>query len=448
VARCPFRRRVNPDGNPDDVGETSTTLEVGVNKRRAALLPVAAIGVLLAAAPASASVTASWKTPTDSTTFTSNDPIAFQVSLAHSTLDSSKVSLSISVPGPQAGPYVVASTTGSSLSWTFTPACPNHSGGCPTGSAPAYNGRYTASLSGGTTGTRTVYLQVPPAAPTGVAATATAQHRVKVTWAANKEPDLTGYDVFASDGTVVVENLPIDTLSYEFDLPDSGYGGEHGYVVRAHRLACANCPDNSAQLDSPLSQPGTVTLTEPTPEPQPSDDGGSGGTSTGGGDNTGNGGYGNDGTTSSGGTSTGGNSSGGGTTQPSGNGYDDAGNTSGSFSSGSKPAAAVAQQRAAFGLTFKNFAPKLGAPKLPPLPQFAPQPLPEGTYDPLLNYGDDKEPGGGAAVASGPSLTTSVVETFTEAFQGARLFRSIAIALLLLLAAGHLRLWLRQEPHH
>jgi uncharacterized membrane protein YgcG len=423
--------------------------------RRAAWLPLALVVGGFAASPAYAA-TATWRTPTDNATYTGTGNIDFLVAISRSlTEQRTSVQMSLTVPGPQAGPYVVAPpTTGNEIRFTFTPACPNYAGPCSSGAAPAYNGRYTATLSGGASGTRTITLSVPPAAPTGVTATATGQHRVKVTWSANREPDLTGYDVYTEDGGIVAQSLPVDTLSYEFELPDTGYGGEHGYVVRAHRLACGNCSGDAAatQLDSPMSAPGRVTLNEPTPDPQPSDGGYNGGDGTGsgtndnGGNGTGGGGYnGGDGSTGGNGNGTGGNPTSGPSSEPA---YND-GSNSGQFHSGPKPTAnapqQVAQQRAAFGLTFKNFAPKLGAPKLPPLPQFTEAPLPEGTYDPLLDYGP-QEAEGPDRIAEGGGITTTLVDSFTSVFEGRKLFRSIAIALLLLLAAGHLRLWLRTDP--
>lgn len=436
--------------------------------RRAAVLPlaVAVTGVLLASAPAYATVKASWSKPTDNSTFTTTDPVDFIVALDRGatalTADSGAVSLNLAVPGPTPGPFKVDTSTGTGdrdLKFTFTPACPNHAGACASGSAPAYNGRYTASLTGATTGSRTVVLQVPPVAPSGVTATATGQHRVKVSWDANREPDLTAYDVFTGDGVTVAANLPASVTSYEFDLPSSGYGGTHSYVVRAKRLSCANCsgPDAGAELASPMSGAGSVTLNEPNADPDPdpapsSDPGTSGGTDGGGyngtgGNGTGGGGNGGGSTgNGSGGNSTGnGSGSNTGSTDP---GYN-TGNTGGEFSSGETQAEQnrQAQRKLAFSLTFKQFAPKLGAPKLPPLPKFsAPtETLPWGTYDPTLNYGDQtvlqKD-----THASGGGLTNTIVDTFSMAFEGRRLYRSLAIGLLLLLGAAHLRVWLRTTP--
>lgn len=437
--------------------------------RRAAWLPLAVVVVGFAAATPAHAATASWRTPTDNATYTSSTTVDFVVALSRSfTEGRTEVHMGLAVPGPQPGPFRVASTTGNELRFSFNPACANHVGACTNG-APAYNGRYTASLSGAATGQRTVMLSIPPAAPTGVSATATGQRRVKVSWSANREPDLTAYDLFTSDGALIAESLPATTLSYEFDLPETGYGGEHSFVVRAHRLACANCsgPDSGAQLASPMSQPASVTLNEPTPEPDPTTeppgDGGSTGGNTGGNTGGSTGGNGTGGTggnnggsynggngPGTGGGSTGAPGSGGSTGSPSGPPAYNDGSNSGQFNSGVKPttnpAVAAAQQRAAFGLTFKNFAPKLGAPKLPPLPKFTEQPLPEGTYDPMLEYGPQDAEGPDAIVAEGGGFTTTLVESFSSVFEGRKLFRSIAIALLLLLAAGHLRLWLRTDP--
>ena len=423
--------------------------------RRSALpLALAVGGVLLAATPAFATVRATWSKPTDNSTFTTSAPVDFLVSLDRGstlTADGAAVTLNLAVPGPTPGPHKVDTSSGTGdrdLKFSFNPACPNHAGACASGAAPAFNGRYTVSLSGAATGSRTVMLQIPPAAPTGVTAVATGQRRVKVSWNPNREPDLTGYDLFNENGAAVAANLPVDRTSHEFELPSSGYGGEHTYYVRASRLACANCsgPDAGASLASTMSS-ASVTLTEPTPEPEPDPDGGySGGDGgyNGGGTGGGTGGGGGGNGTGSGSGSGSGSGTGSGTDE---NGYNTGTESGGGrFSSGAGDAQTqAAQQRLKFGLTFKSFAPKLGAPKLPPLPKFAPPAeaaIPWGTYDPTLSYGDqtvlEEE-----TVATGGGSTSTIVETLTSVFEGRRLFTSIATALLLLLAAAHLRVWLR-----
>ena len=51
-----------------------------------------------------------------------------------------------------------------------------------------------------------------------------------------------------------------------------------------------------------------------------------------------------------------------------------------------------------------------------------------------------------AEKVSGGGVTSEIVDSVASVFQGARLFRSIAFALILLLAAAHLRVWLRTAP--
>ena len=440
--------------------------------RRAAVLPLAAAlaGVLLAAAPAYATVRATWSKPTDNSTFTSYTPIEILVTLDRGsslTADGAAVNLNLAVPGPTPGPHRVDTSSGTGdrdLKFTFTPACPNHAGACGGSAAPAYNGRYTVSLSGAVTGSRTVVLQVPPAAPSGVTATAVGERRVRIAWSPNAEPDLTGYDVFTDEGVTVAANLSKDTTAHEFELPSSGYGGEHSFVVRAQRLACANCsgPEAGAQIPSAMSQPASVTFNEPTPEPSPdgggdpSTDPGTGGGGNGGGSGGNGGGTGgDDGYNGDGGDGNGTGGNGGGTPGPGGgsptpdNGGYNSGNAGGEFSSGKTQdeQTRATQRKLAFGLTFKSFAPKLGAPKLPPLPQFAPptQEIPWGSYDPTLNYGDqtviDSE-----KIAQGGGITSTIVDSMSTVFEGRRFFSSIAMALLLLLAAAHVRVWLRTTP--
>lgn len=110
--------------------------------------------------------------------------------------------------------------------------------------------------------------------------------------------------------------------------------------------------------------------------------------------------------------------------------------------------APVLAQRKAFAQQFRNFAPKLGAPKLPPLPQFEdPEFLEEeGTYEETLDFGEqDIEELIASAQGGGQR---SVVEEFVStAFEGRRLWSSISWSLVLFLIAGHLRRWLNAAQH-
>ena len=118
--------------------------------------------------------------------------------------------------------------------------------------------------------------------------------------------------------------------------------------------------------------------------------------------------------------------------------------SSASPTSGSgKVSAPVLAQRQAFALQFRSFAPKLGAPKLPPLPNFDDPEIAEdeGTYEETLDFGEqDIEELITSAQGGGER---SIVEEFVStAFEGRRLWSSIGWGLVLFLIAGHLRHWL------
>ncbi|MCW2680678.1 MAG: hypothetical protein JWM62_2079, partial [Frankiales bacterium] len=100
-------------------------------------------------------------------------------------------------------------------------------------------------------------------------------------------------------------------------------------------------------------------------------------------------------------------------------------------------------QRKAFALGFSTFGPKLGIPKLPPLPQsqapaIAPE-LEDGSFGGTLGFQDqvltERVP-----VAQGPA--DRVRNVVGSALDSERLVRSTAGALVLLLAGAHLRRWL------
>jgi hypothetical protein len=111
--------------------------------------------------------------------------------------------------------------------------------------------------------------------------------------------------------------------------------------------------------------------------------------------------------------------------------------------SGSTPAAASdpGAQRRAFALSFQEFGPEV-AVSTAPSPAVARRPvaapLPDGTYDPTLHYEDqvvrEKLALPGAAEGSAGLAGTPLGNE--------QLVRSIAAALVLLLAGAHLRRWL------
>ncbi|MCW2779144.1 MAG: hypothetical protein JWN17_2869, partial [Frankiales bacterium] len=126
------------------------------------------------------------------------------------------------------------------------------------------------------------------------------------------------------------------------------------------------------------------------------------------------------------------------------------GPSAGAAPAGTTPVAAGAVAAAAddFALTFKAFGPKLGLPKLPPLPATGVAlpdvaPLADGSFGSQLPFGQ-KEVSEKVPLASGP--VGRVRQVVTSAVDAERLARSIAAALVLLLAGAHLRRWLGQAP--
>ncbi len=116
-------------------------------------------------------------------------------------------------------------------------------------------------------------------------------------------------------------------------------------------------------------------------------------------------------------------------------------------SSSSTSATAIAQRRA-FGLSFSAFGPKLGIPKLPPLPATQPAvaaPLPDGTYETTLGYKDvtTRE-----KVSAPEAAVRRIGDAVGLSVDSERLITSLAGALILLVLAGHLRVWLGKSDEH
>jgi hypothetical protein len=298
--------------------------------------------------------------------------------------------------------------------------------------ANAVNGSWTATLSGGNTGTRTFTINYNPNTPSAFSASGSGARDVSFSWNKGSEPDLTGYTLTDGAGNVIDSNITTSSagcssssrcsygLYYASDHP-----GTFDYQLIAKRSAAgggtlSSTPTPSAQatLTAP-PKPTPPPTTQPTPDP-----GGSpapGGT-TGGGPPSGS-----TGGTTPGGTS--GGSSGGHIGNP-----------------GPKPtlppnaANPVIAQRRAFALTFNAFSPSLGIPKLPPLPSTAlpslEQPLPLGTYKPSLPYSPKSE------TTKTTSVLTQPIHFVTNVLDSKQLAKSIAGALILLLVGAHLRRFL------
>ena len=413
----------------------------------AGVLPLTGL-VLLAMAPAASAAPTS---PGNGTVFTSYSSFTISASYGGSTSEN-RLTLASPAGATTTIATAPASLNGGTLSYTMDTGCWSSGGGC----APAPNGTWTVTQTGGGSGSSTFVTRIAPKAPTSVSATPVSSREARVSWRKGEEPDLTGWQVVEGD-TVVKDGVGRSacegsTCSAVITYAVDG-SGSHTYAVRAFR---STAPGSSTTLESPLSSSASVTLSAPAPSPEPTTGGSTGG-STGGGEPgttptggpTAEPGGGSTGGGSTGGGSTGGGSTGGGSTDD-GAGSGGSGGTegetaapigTGSSSAGESADAKAVAQRKAFALGFSSFGPKLGIPKLPPLPQQAPAIAPEladGTYEPTLGFEDQVVTE--RVETTGP--TAAVRNVVGSALDSERLATSTAGALLLLLAGAHLRRWL------
>lgn len=426
-------------------------------------LPMTAGLLALSAPSAGAAVTS----PGNGTVFTSHASFVIRADYGRS---SSENRLTLTSPG---GPGVTVATapgglSDGTMSYGFDTGCWTYPSSSCSGRRIAPNGTWTITQSGGGSGTSTFVTKIRPHAPSSVTATALNSREVRVSWKVGDEPDLTRYTVLEG-GTVVQEtarsSCESGSCSTVVGYANDG-SGEHTYTVRAHRKIE---PGSTATLESPASAPVSATLQAPPPpspspatpasppqsgtggEPATGGDPSSGGEPTGGGE-SGTGGQ------AGGGSQAG---SGGSTAPTSGSSTAPGAKPAGGASSapaigtGGKPSGASADQQAvaqreAFALTYSAFGPKLGIPKLPPLPSTQPPAIaPEiadGTYDASLpGFDEDKVIREQVEVAQGP--TDRVSSVVGSAFDSERLLRSTAAAMILLLAGAHLRRWLGSTSH-
>lgn len=417
-------------------------------------VPLSGAGLLLAAAPAYAGggITA----PGDAVVYDLDTTVRIRADITGTT----KVDLKLK--SPTGAPQVVDSGQGTitnnnaSLSYDLDTSCADYPSASCSGRAPAPNGTWTITLSGGATDSSTFVLRIPPRAPSNLTARADGYRAVVLGWRKGDEPDLTGWTLYDGD-SVVQDGIGTDACSGSACSTTVTYAtdgtGNHTYSLTAHR---STAPGSSDTLESSRSSSASATLDSPPPpppSPSSSSSGSSTGSSTGGSTGGGTGGGTSGGTSSTTGGSTGGSSTGGsagGSTSGSTGGTSTGGSTgaksSGSSSAiGSSKAPATIAQRRAFALTFKAFAPKLGIPKLPPLPATpAVAPLPDGTYGKTLGYKDVVKT---EKVETPQAVTRRVTGAVGSALDSSQFLRSIAGALVLMLAAAHLRRWLGSSTH-
>lgn len=418
----------------------------------ALLTPLTGAGLLVAATPAYAagSITA----PGAGVVYNSDTTVRMRAEI--STTDATQ--LRLKSPVASSAEQVVASGSGTLtnnnavLTYDLDTSCATFPSPSCSGRAPATNGVWTVRLTGGATDSSTFVLRIPPRAPGSVTARAEGTRAVVVSWRKGDEPDLTGWILYG-DGGVAQDGIGLSACSGTSCSTTVTYAqdgtGQHTYSLVALRRVA---PDSSETLSSDRSAEASATLAAPpppppSPEPQP-DGSGTGGSPApsgepGAGSGSGSGtGSGAGGTTSGGGGTGSGSPAGGGTTG--GGPATGSGGTAG-IGTSTSPATAIAQRRA-FALTFKAFGPKLGIPKLPPLPATQPAvaPLPDGTFEGTLGYKDVVTREKVSAPKAAADRVTDVVDSALDSDQ---FLRSLAGALILLLAAAHLRRWLGSSSH-
>ncbi len=348
------------------------------------------------------------------------------------------------------------------------------------GGATRSNGQWTIMLSGGATGTRTFGTSFAPATPTGFTAQGSGARDVAFSWTKGSEPDLSGYVLSDDQGTVIDSGISLSSCSasncsYALYYPNDN-PGTHVYRLAARRPGggCSGCAkeltSGTTSASATLTTPPKPTPT-PTPSPTPAGGGTTGSGTSGGstgatpapsstsgtGGSTGGSSAGSSTGSGAGGSSTGGASTGGSTGSSTGGSTSGTSGSAANGSTGSKGSSTGAQPipkpslpsisdqvlaaREKFALQFKAFSPSLGIPKLAPLPALTlPRvsgegPLPQGTFQPSLPYSPQTttEP---VAETGGLARPVAAVR---DVLDSARLVRSIAGALVLLLLAAHVR---------
>ena len=431
-----------------------TVSRTGLLVRAALVLPLAGGALLAAAGPAAADISA----PGDGVTYTNREVnVAISASVPQSTTQSRLV-----LKAPDGGSRELDAAgnrdtfnryPAQTLSGNLDTDCATAD--CSAGQVkPAMNGTWTVQLSGASSDSQTFVLRIPPKAPTAVSAETTAFREVTVSWTRGAEPDLTGFTLLDGGGSVVSDGIGTGACNGTRCTTVVRYGeddsGERVFTVRAHR---STAPDSGDRITSDDSGSASATLQpKAAPQPEPTTDPGTGGTtgdpgttggSTTGGSTTGG--------STTGGSTTGGSTTGGSTTGGSTTGGSTTGGPAASPGASGKPAITTGttsdtraiEQRRAFALTFRAFAPKLGIPKLPPLPQVqkpvaAPEgELEDGTFEETLGYGD-QEVQEKVEILGSQRLGGAV----NGALDSAQFMRFLAAALVMLLTAAHLRRWL------
>lgn len=382
----------------------------------ALVLPLSGVLLAAAAAPASAAITS----PGNGEVIDTNR--TFAISAAY---EPPSLANQLRLTAPGGGQSVLLDEAeliqSRNLSYVFNTACWDGTPNRCSNDRPAPNGLWTVQQTGDNAPTRTSTFQlgIPARPPTGVTADGSAPQKVRLSWKDGPEPDLTAFAVFEGEQqlkTLARGDCRGGTCTTVIDYQADGVG-LHTYTVRALRsrgpgvegepLVSGSSDEVSATVLPGAGLPGPLGDVVPGTEASPAP-GSPVSASPAPGEPTA--------------------SSSPAATRP----------------GRSAPAAdSTAARRQAFSSGFSAFGPKLGVPKLPPLPQApAVAQLPDGTFEPTLGF-EDQELG-----ETGPpgGVAARVTSTVGAAFVSEQIVRSTAGALVLLLAGAHLRRWLSTAP--
>ena len=382
----------------------------------ALVLPLSGVLLAAAAAPASAAITS----PKDGVVFDTDG--TFEISASY---EPPSLANQLRLTPPDSRQSVLLDEVEliqrEDLRYSFKTGCWDGTPKACSNDRPAPNGVWTVQQTGDNAPTRTSTFQllIPARPPTGVTADGSAPQQVRLSWKDGPEPDLTGFAVF--DGGQQVKTLARGacvggTCTTVIDYQADGVG-LHTYTVRAFRslgpdvagepLESGSSNEVSATVLPGAGLPGPLGDVVPGTEASPAPDSPA-------------------------------------SASPAPGGPTASRSPAATRPGGSAPAAnSTAARRQAFSSGFSAFGPKLGVPKLPPLPQApAVAQLPDGTFEPTLGFEDQElsetgPPGGVAA---------RVTSTVGAAFVSEQIVRSTAGALVLMLAGAHLRRWLSTAP--
>ena len=225
---------------------------------------------------------------------------------------SSPDQVTLSISGPAVSNSTLASHKGScnqSVSLSPSSSAVNTKHPAWTGgTTAANNGIYTVTLNNqGRSKSASFTLLIPPAKPTGFTVTPNSPTNATFNWSANSEPDIVGYEISNSAGSVASESSSAcssgSCSSGPVDLGSSVSGHTERYSLTALR-SCGNASCSSGHVASASSASASTDFPAaptPTPTPTPTKSTGGGGGNGGGG----NGGGGNGGGGGGGGTSLG-----------------------------------------------------------------------------------------------------------------------------------------------